>query len=208
MTAYIAVGDADGHPNGTTVGVDSVASLSHFRSVAFGHDFHVPHFVGIADAERLAVTSIAILLHQVGHHFDGFSGRLAALQSDEHEAAVVDDACRVHQLLATAKGGLTKGHLKFIDITHNLVSVRWLRHTATWRVGTTVVTNTHAALGPVGGRGEVQFAVADMRVGAITDEVGTIDAGTFGNQEVGACLRLAECGKQGDEKKRVDVFHW
>ena len=46
-----------------------------------------------------------------------------------------------------------------------------------------------------------------MRVGAVADEVGTIHAGTFGNQEVGASLRRVEAGEQGEEKKGFDVVH-
>ena len=75
------------------------------------------------------------------------------------------------------------------------------------RVGATVVAHTHAARRPVGGRSEVEFTITNMRVGAIADEVGSVDAGAFGDQEVGAGLRLAESDKQGENKKGFDFFH-
>ena len=94
-----------------------------------------------------------------------------------------------------------------VDIAHNLVSVRRLRHAATWRVGATVVAHAHAARRPVGGRGEVELAIADVRVGAIADEVGAVDAGAFGDQEVGAGLRFPEGDKQDENKEGFDAFH-
>ena len=195
VTAHVAVGDADGNPHRATVGIDGVAGFCHGRRVAFGHDFHVPNLVGIADAKRLAVRAVAVFLHQIGHHFDGFAGCFASLQGDKHEAAVVDDACRVDEFLATAEGGLAEGHLVLVDVAHNLVSVRRLRHAATRCVSATVVAHAHAARRPVGGGGEVEFAVADVRVGAVADHRGAVGTGAFGNQEVGASLRRVEGGE-------------
>ena len=63
VTAHIAVGDADGHPHRATVGIDGVAGLGHLRRVALRHDFHVPHLVGVADGERLAVATVAVFFH-------------------------------------------------------------------------------------------------------------------------------------------------
>ena len=46
-----------------------------------------------------------------------------------------------------------------------------------------------------------------MRVGAIADKIGAIYAGTFGNQEVGACLCCVENDKEGNQDKVFDGFH-
>ncbi len=42
-------------------------------------------------------------------------------------------------------------------------------------VGAAVVYGTHAAWSPVGGRGEIELAVSDVRVGSVGDEVGAVD---------------------------------
>ena len=83
--------------------------------------------------------------------------------------------------MTASKGGLADGHLELINITHYLIGVRWLWDAASRGVGATVVAYAHAAFGPVGGRGEVEFAVADVRVSAVADEVGTVNRCTFGN---------------------------
>ena len=49
-----------------------------------------------------------------------------------------------------------------------------LGYTASGSISATVITYPHAARRPVGGGGEVEFAVTDVRVGAVTDEVGAI----------------------------------
>ena len=208
VTAHIAVGDTDGHPHGATVGIDGVASLCHYRCVAFGHDLHIPHLVGVADAERLAVGAVAIFRHKVSHDLDGFTGRGAALKGDEHETAVVDDARRVDEFLTTAEGGLTQSDLIFVDVAHHLIGVWRLRHTAARSVSAAVVANAHAACGPVGGRGKVKLAVADVRVGAVADKVGAIDRCTFGDEEVGAGHRLAEKGNEGKNECYFCSFHF
>ena len=107
VTADIAVGDAYRHPHGAPVGVDGVAGLRDLWRIALGHDLHVPDLIGVADAERLAVTAVAIFINQVGHHLDGFTCRSATFQGDEHQAAVIDDARGIHQFLAASEGGLT-----------------------------------------------------------------------------------------------------
>ena len=79
--------------------------------------------------------------------------------------------------------------------------MRGLRHAASGRVGATVVTDPHAAGRPVGPRGEVQLAIADMGVGTIADEGGAVFTGAFGNQEVGACLCGVESRDEDDQKQ-------
>ena len=95
----------------------------------------------------------------------------------------------------------------FIDIAHHLIGMRWLWNAASRGVGATVVAHAHAARRPVGGRGEVELAISDVRVGAIADEVGAVDAGAFGDQEIGAGLRFPEGDKQDENKEGFDAFH-
>ena len=95
-----------------------------------------------------------------------------------------------------------------VDIAHHLIGVRRLRNAATWRVGAAIVANAHAARRPVGGRGEVELTIAAVRVGAVADEVGAVDAGAFGDQEIGAGLRFPEGDKQDENKEGFDTFHW
>ena len=194
VAAHIAVGDTDGHPNGAFLR-------------ALGHHLHIPHLIGVADGERLAIAAIAVFFHQIGHDLDGVTGRGAALEGDKHEATVVDDAVGVHQFFAAAEGGLAEGHLVLVDIAHHLVGVWRLRHAATWGIGAAVVAHAHTACRPVGGRCEVELAIADVRVGAVADEIGAVDAGAFGDEEVGAGLCRAEGGQQGDEDEVLDRFH-
>ena len=85
--------------------------------------------------------------------------------------------------------------------------MRRLRHAPARCVGATVVANAHTACGPVGGWSEVEFAVADVRVGAIADHCGAVHAGSFGNQEVGAGLGHIKGGEQGNENEGFDGFH-
>ena len=56
--------NTDGHPN------------SPFVTRAFTDQFHHPCFVLVGDRESLAAAVITVVLHQVGHYFDCFAGRL------------------------------------------------------------------------------------------------------------------------------------
>ena len=94
-----------------------------------------------------------------------------------------------------------------VDVTHYLVGVWRLRHTATRCVGATVVADPHAARWPVGGRGEVELAITDVRVGAVADEIGAVHTGALGNQKVGAGLCHIEGEGQHEKKKRFDGVH-
>ena len=82
-----------------------------------GHDFHVPHLVGIADGKRLAVAAVTVFLDQVRHDFDGFTRRAAAFQGDKHQADLVHNAGGVNEIFAATESGLAESDLIFIDIT-------------------------------------------------------------------------------------------
>ena len=66
----------------------------------------------------------------------------------------------------------------------------WLWNVASDGVGAAVVDGAHAAWSPVGGRGEVELAVSDVRVGSVGDEVGAVDGCAFGHEEVGTSMRV------------------
>jgi hypothetical protein len=46
-----------------------------------------------------------------------------------------------------------------------------------------------------------------VRVGAVADEVGAVDAGAFGDEEIGAGLGVRKDGQQRDDEKGLKVSH-
>ena len=132
VTANHVIRDAHGHPHGASqLLLSGRLQRRHDRVVDEGaHHLHDPRLIGVTNRKRLALRAISVLLHQRCHHIDGLAGCLRALQSDVDERAVVDDASRIDHLLASAKGRLANGHLPFVDVADDVVSLLGLGYLA------------------------------------------------------------------------------
>ena len=131
------------------------------------HHLHDPCLVGVADAEHLTRTAIAIFLGQRGHHFDSLTRGLGALQSQVHERAIVDETRRVDKLRTATIGGLADGDLPLVDIANHTVGYRRLGYLAVILFAVAVDDATHLARGMGAGRQISQVAERAERVGVI-----------------------------------------
>ena len=146
------VGDANSHPH----------SALHAYTLAY--HLHNPYLARVGYGKRLATAVVAIFLHQVGHHLDGFAGRLAALQGDVDKAAIVDDAGGIYQLFAAAKGGFGDGELMLVHVANNVVGGACLGDFAQVLTSVPLVDRAHSALGVGTGGIVVELAKESVRV--------------------------------------------
>ena len=111
---YAVVRDAAGHPDG---------ALSAF---ALADELHNPGFLLVADGEGFSCLIIAIFVHQLIHHGNGFAGRCRSLQGQVHQGEIVQPAFRVAEFPAPAPGSFHDGYLLFIHQAYHGVGVRGL----------------------------------------------------------------------------------
>ena len=175
MSADSIVRNADGHPNGTRA------------PRALANHLHNPRLVGVADSEGLAFRIISVLLHQRRHHLDSLAGSLGALQSEIHQRAIVDDARRIHQLFATAKGSLADAHLVFVDVADYIISNGCLRNLPVTLVRIVVDNAAHLALSMRACRIVAEPGKHTIVVGIIGAHHRPVLTGILAHDKISAC---------------------
>ena len=128
---------------------DSHCRPNSSKLVSLSDHFEDPHFVLVHDGERLAFAVIAVSGDQIGHHFDGFTGSLGALQRQPDQVSVVDDALLRDELFTTDESGLADGDLILVHVADDVVCVGHLRDLAERPVGRISVRSTHVQSGRI-----------------------------------------------------------
>ena len=145
------------------------------------------------------------------HHLDGLAGGFGALQRDVDQVAVVHDTRGVEQLVKTSEGGLPDGQLVFVHIADHRIGMFRLLDLSEFLAGVPFVNIHHGAFGIVGGGTVVEFAVEHVRVGGVANHRGTVFAGSFGDEKVGAGFHTAGHGQQecrrGEGEFSEKLFH-
>ena len=207
VSADVAVGDAAGHPYGAVAPAFDHLALGVKHLLALADELHNPGLLGINDGEGLALGGVAVGVHQLGNDLDGLAGVLGALQGNVNQGAVVDHPLALFQFLDAAVGGLADGQLPLVHVADNRVGVRHLRDLAEQLARVPLDDIHHRAGGIVLGRAVVKFTVKLVRVGGVGDEAGTVPAGAFRDNEVGAGHRGAYRHQPHKQCKQKSFFH-
>ena len=103
---------------------------SALSSRSFTDHLHDPSLLLIGNREGLTATIIAIFSDQVCHHLNGLTSGLRPLQGDIDQAAIVHDAGRISQFMATAEGTLRDGQLMLVHVAYHVIGVLYLGNRA------------------------------------------------------------------------------
>ena len=174
--------DADSYPGGALL----------LRALA-DHLQH-PDLVLVRDSEGLARAVVAVVSYQTGHDADGLAGRLATLQGDVDQAAVVHDTLGVGELLAPAPGTLGDGHLVLVHIAYDIVGDGGLGDEAEGFARVPLVYLEHEPLAPALGGVVDEVTIEGVRVSGVADHDGAVGGGLLADNQVGA-----GCGALGRE---------
>ena len=115
----------------------------------------------------------------------------------------------VHQLYAPAESSLGDDDLMIVDIAHHAEGLPDLGNVGEVFVRFVVIDLDHVAFLPPGRSAVVQVPVGGMRVRCVTHERGSVHAGPFGDDDVGAGIRLRrrhEGGGEGSEEQGGLIF--
>ena len=195
VSGNAVIGDAHGYPNGT----EFVRSLADH--------VHNPNLVGVTNREGLTLAGIAVLGHQFGHHLDGLTGGLGALQGDVDEAAIVDDglAIEVPEFLTAAPSALGDGHLVLVHVAHDGIGVGYLGDGTHALAAVPVDDFAHSACGMVGSGQVLQVTEEGVAVGGIGDDGRAVGTGVLAHQQVGARVGGEPSGQcHHDHSQQVD----
>ena len=140
--------------------------VSAFLSGTFANHVHDPYLVRVGDGEGLPFGRVAVLFHERHHAVDCLSGSLTALQSDVHQAAVID-AYRVPQLLAATPGRLAYRQLVLVHVAHHVIRMCHLRNESLRTVTVPVAHLAHTACRMICRRTIMQKAVQRVTVRSI-----------------------------------------
>ena len=190
------VGHTDSHPHGTA------------HAGTFANHFHDPHFIGVGNGEGLATAAVAILLHQVSHHLDGFACRTRTLQAQINQAAVVDDARCVHQFGTPAEGRFADGQLEFVHVAHHVVRLACLFYLSQVLARVPLIDIDHRPLLVHACGIVIQLAEQGVGVGRIGNDGRTVGRHVLAYNEVGTGQSIGHsCRHANDGKGQSSNLH-
>ena len=140
VCADCVIGDTDSYPYGALLVGTLADHLEH------------PHLVLVSDREGFARAIVAIVTYEVGHHTDGLTCGLRALESNIDEAPVVHDPLGVRELLAPTPGTLSDSHLMLVHVPDDIVGDGSLWDEAEGLARVPLVYLQHESLAPSLGR--------------------------------------------------------
>ena len=166
------------------------------RTGTFADHFQNPGLVGVGYRERFASAVIAIFLHQLGHHLDGFLGRARTLQGDVNQAAVIQNAAVVHQFGTTAEGRFANRHLKLVHVSDDIVRLLHFLNLAQVLPVLPIIDFAERPIGMGSGRIMTQETEHAIRIGRIRHQYGAVGRGFLTDDKVGTSPTLGGCHRQ------------